>query len=151
MKAETEHLVATVFLAFGVTWGMPLLLTIPGMGVWYSQRSRGPATFARSGCAGSGVPLLVGLLTLVPLQVWLGLRRGGDPATGAVYGAGSASGDPVTGMEPPGRGLPAAQERRRPALGGGHPGTGRHLALYEFGVRRTAVTRALFGLKPHNA
>jgi Acyltransferase family len=47
VKAETEHPVATVFLAFGATWGMPLLFTISGMGVWYSLRSRGPAGFAR--------------------------------------------------------------------------------------------------------
>ena len=82
VKAETEHLVATVFLAFGATWGMPLLFTISGMGVWYSLRSRGPAGFARERLRRLGVPLLVGLLTLVPLQVWLGLRHSGDPAAG---------------------------------------------------------------------
>jgi glucan biosynthesis protein C len=82
VKAETEHLAATAFLAFGATWGMPLLFTISGMGVWYSLRSRGPAGFARERLRRLGVPLLVGLLTLVPLQVWLGLRHSGDPAAG---------------------------------------------------------------------
>lgn len=85
VKAETEHLVATVFLAFGATWGMPLLFTISGMGIWYSLRSRGPARFARERLRRLGVPLAVGLLTLVPLQIWLGLRRAGDPAAGAGY------------------------------------------------------------------
>ena len=36
MKAAAEYRVATVLLAFGATWGMPLLFTISGMGVWYS-------------------------------------------------------------------------------------------------------------------
>ena len=71
-----------VFIAFGATWGMPLLFTISGMGVWYSLGSRGAAAFARERLRRLGVPLLTGLLTLVPLQVYLGLRRAGD-TTGA--------------------------------------------------------------------
>jgi glucans biosynthesis protein C len=86
VKAEREHQLATVFLAFGATWGMPLLFVISGMGVWYSLGSRGPAAFARERLRRLGVPLLVGLLTLVPLQVYLGLRRAGDPgAAGGFY------------------------------------------------------------------
>jgi glucan biosynthesis protein C len=37
--------------------------------------------FARERLRRLGVPLLVGLLTLVPLQVYLGLRRAGDPSS----------------------------------------------------------------------
>jgi glucan biosynthesis protein C len=85
VKAGTEQPLATVFLAFGATWGMPLLFTISGMGVWYSLRSRGPAGFARERLRRLGVPLLVGLCTLVPLQVWLGLRRAGDPGADAGF------------------------------------------------------------------
>jgi glucan biosynthesis protein C len=81
IKAATENRVATVFLGFGATWGMPLLFLISGMGTWYSLRSRSPAAFARERLRRLGVPLLVGLLTLVPLQVWLGLRRAGDPSS----------------------------------------------------------------------
>jgi surface polysaccharide O-acyltransferase-like enzyme len=77
VKAATENRVATVFLAFGATWGMPLLFVISGMGTWYSLRSRGAAAFARERLRRLGVPLLVGLVTLVPLQVYLGLRRAG--------------------------------------------------------------------------
>lgn len=87
VKAETEHLWATVFLAFGATWGMPLLFVISGMGVWYSLRSRSATAFVRERLRRLGVPLLVGLLTLVPLQVYLGLRRAGDPGpSGSFYG-----------------------------------------------------------------
>jgi Acyltransferase family len=57
------------------------------MGAWYSLRSRSSAAFARERLRRLGIPLLVGLLTLVPLQVWLGRRHGGDPsAYGGFYG-----------------------------------------------------------------
>jgi surface polysaccharide O-acyltransferase-like enzyme len=85
VKAETEHRLATVFLAFGAIWGMPLLFTISGMGVWYSLRSRGATAFARERLRRLGIPLMVGLLTLVPLQVYLGLRRTGDPSATAHF------------------------------------------------------------------
>src|SRR5919204_3009487 len=83
VKAAAENRVATVFLAFGATWGMPLLFVISGMGAWYSLRSRGAAAFARERLRRLGVPLLVGLATLVPLQVWLGLRRTGQAGSWA--------------------------------------------------------------------
>jgi glucans biosynthesis protein C len=85
VKAATENRVATVFLGFGATWGMPLLFMISGMGIWYSLRSRSVGVFARERLWRLGVPLLVGLLTLVPLQVYLGLRRAGDPSSYASF------------------------------------------------------------------
>jgi glucans biosynthesis protein C len=85
LKAATENQVATVFLAFGATWGMPLLFLISGMGVCYSLRSRSPTAFARERLRRLGIPLVVGLLTLVPLQVYLGLRRAGDPSSYASF------------------------------------------------------------------
>ena len=72
IKATTENRAATVFLGFGATWGMPLLFLISGMGIFYSLGSRSPAAFARERLRRLGMPLLVGLLTLVPLQVYLG-------------------------------------------------------------------------------
>jgi peptidoglycan/LPS O-acetylase OafA/YrhL len=75
VKAGPENRAATVLLAFGATWGMPLLFLISGMGAWYSLRSRTPAAFAWERLRRLGVPLLVGLLTLVPLQAWLGMPR----------------------------------------------------------------------------
>ena len=81
VKAEAENRVVTVLIAFGATWGMPLLFLISGMGARYSLRSRDAGAFARERLRRLGAPLLVGLLTLVPLQVYLGLRRAGDPAS----------------------------------------------------------------------
>ena len=58
-------------------WGMPLLFLISGMGSWCSLGSRSAAAVVRERLRRLGVPLLVGLLILVPLQVYLGLRRAG--------------------------------------------------------------------------
>src|SRR5262245_13553291 len=85
VKAAAENRVATGFLAFGATWGMPLLFVIAGMGIWYSLRSRSAAAFARERLRRLGVPLVVGVLTLVPLQTYLGLRRSGETLSYASF------------------------------------------------------------------
>jgi surface polysaccharide O-acyltransferase-like enzyme len=81
VKSAAENRVVTVLIAFGATWGMPLLFLISGMGVRYSLRSRDVGAFARERLRRLGLPLLVGLLTLVPLQTYLGVRRAGDPVS----------------------------------------------------------------------
>ena len=85
VKAAAENRVVTVLLGFGATWGMPLLFLISGMGVWYSLGSRSAGAFASERLRRLGMPLLVGLAILVPLQVWLGLRRAGDPSSYADF------------------------------------------------------------------
>jgi glucan biosynthesis protein C len=85
VKAAVENRAATVFLAFGATWGMPLLFVISGMGIWYSLRSRSPKAFVRERLRRLLVPLVVGVLTLVPLQVYLGLRRSGQGGSFASF------------------------------------------------------------------
>jgi len=85
IRAGPENRAATVLLAFGAVWGMPLLFLISGMGAWYSLRSRSPAAFARERLRRLGVPLLFGLLTLIPLQVWLGRRHAGDASSYADF------------------------------------------------------------------
>ena len=172
---------------------MPLLFVISAMGVWYSLRSRTPGAFARERLRRLGAPLLVGLLTLVPLQVYLGQRRAGD--------AGSSTGflarfwdvrpsadfpflleaDPRGGLFQTGHLwflvcllawslvlLPGLAWLGRPA--GARLRLGRLLAflaagavqyclialgslaatllLYDLAVRRTRVTRFLFGFRP---
>lgn len=77
VKAATESPAVTVLLAFGATWGMPLLFVISGMGIWFSLRSRGAGAFVRERLRRLMVPLVVGVLTLVPLQLYLGLRHSG--------------------------------------------------------------------------
>src|SRR6266536_112878 len=165
MKAATESPVATVFIAFGATWGMPLLFVVSGMGIWYSLRSRGVGAFARERVRRLLIPLLTGLVALVPLQGYLGWPRAGAPT-------------PAVACYPPCwdvRRLGAyANEAVLPfyvlhetvivviaywvltwRIGAGAQyllivlsSLAATLLLYEVGVRRTRVTRLLFGLKP---
>jgi surface polysaccharide O-acyltransferase-like enzyme len=85
VKAAREYPVAAVFIAFGATWGMPLLFVVSGMGIWYSLRSRSPWAFAQERLRRLLVPLVVGVLAIVPLQVYLGLRRAGDTSSYARF------------------------------------------------------------------
>ncbi len=85
VKAEAENPAAMVFIAFGATWGMPLLFVVSGTGIRYSLRSRNAGAFARERLRRLGVPLLVGLVTLVPLQGYLGLRVAGDTSSYAGF------------------------------------------------------------------
>ena len=85
VKADAENRGVTVVLAFGATWGMPLLFFISGMGICYALGSRSATAFARERLRRLGIPLVTGLLTLVPLQVYLGLRRAGDPSSYADF------------------------------------------------------------------
>jgi glucan biosynthesis protein C len=85
IKATAENRVVTVLLGFGATWGMPLLFLISGMGIRHSLRSRTIGAFAAERLRRLGVPLLVGLATLIPLQVWLGLRHVGDAGSFAGF------------------------------------------------------------------
>ena len=59
VKAAREHAVAAVFVAFGATWGMPLLFVVSGMGVWYSLGSRGPWAFAQERVEGPPTPAVI--------------------------------------------------------------------------------------------
>jgi surface polysaccharide O-acyltransferase-like enzyme len=85
VKAEQENQPVTVLLGFGAAWGMPLLFLISGMGAFYSLRRRDAAAFARERVRRLLVPLLTGLLVLVPIQVYLGLRRSGQAITYADF------------------------------------------------------------------
>jgi glucan biosynthesis protein C len=85
VKAEAQNRAVTVVLAFGATWGMPLLFFISGMGICYALRSRSATEFAHERLRRLGIPLATGLLTLVPLQVYLGRRRAGDTSSYASF------------------------------------------------------------------
>jgi Acyltransferase family len=141
-KAASERQAVTVMLAFGASWGMPLLFLIPGMGAWYLLRSRTPGAFARERLRRLGLPLVAGLLTLVPPRL-PARRRSRDgrgvPAALAAGGRRRAAGVPGRRRRPPPRptrhrpahrhgplqpGPAPAQEPRRLAVGGGHPGRG---------------------------
>lgn len=60
---------------WGSLWGMPVLFVVAGAACWYSLRSRPVRLFVRERLTRIGIPLVVGLLTVVPLQKWLWNRR----------------------------------------------------------------------------
>jgi Acyltransferase family len=74
VKDQPPNLPLTLFVFFAGLWGMPLLFVVSGLGAWYSLRSRTPVGFVRERLARLLVPFLVGLLVVVPPQVYYQLR-----------------------------------------------------------------------------
>jgi peptidoglycan/LPS O-acetylase OafA/YrhL len=64
--------------ALGVVWAMPLLFLTAGLGVWYSLRRRTVGAFVTERLRRLLVPLVFGVLVLMPIPVWLRLRT--EPA-----------------------------------------------------------------------
>ncbi len=81
-NAQTTE-VTTVLAGLGVVWAMPLLFTVAGIGARYSLRKRGPGRFAAERLLRLGLPLVVAVLTIVPVPPWLRLRA--DPAYDESY------------------------------------------------------------------
>jgi glucan biosynthesis protein C len=74
VKDQPPNLPLTLFVFFAGLWGMPLLFVVSGLGAWYSLRSRTSFGFVRERLARLLVPFLVGLLVVVPPQVYYQLR-----------------------------------------------------------------------------
>jgi glucan biosynthesis protein C len=86
VKDQPPNLALTLFVFFAGLWGMPLLFVVSGLGAWYSLRSRTAAGFIRERLARLLVPFLVGLLVVVPPQVYYRLRfQGLDPGSYWVF------------------------------------------------------------------
>ena len=83
VKNEPTSDLVTVAVAFVAMWGMPLLFVVAGMGIWYSLRSRSTTAFAGERILRLFVPLVFGVLVIVPPQVWIRLRA--DPAYNETY------------------------------------------------------------------
>ena len=76
-NVPTSNLVATVII-FAVTWAMPLMFLMAGMAVWYSLRKRSAGQFVGERFRRLFIPLVFGVLVLIPPQVYIGLHQ--DPA-----------------------------------------------------------------------
>lgn len=70
VKDQPPNLTLTLFVLFAGLWGMPLLCVVSGLGAWCSLRSRTATGFIRERLARLLVPFLVGLLLVVPPQVY---------------------------------------------------------------------------------
>jgi surface polysaccharide O-acyltransferase-like enzyme len=64
--------------AFGVVWAMPLLFLTAGLGIWHSLGRRTIGGFVRERLLRLFVPLVFGVLVLMPIPVWYRLHT--DPA-----------------------------------------------------------------------
>jgi hypothetical protein len=83
VKNDPTSELVTIALAFAGMWGMPLLFVISGMGIWYSLRSRTIRAFASERVRRLLIPLVFGVLVIVPPQIWTRLRT--DPAYDESY------------------------------------------------------------------
>jgi fucose 4-O-acetylase-like acetyltransferase len=84
VKNDTTSIGATVMVAFLSLWGMPLMMVISGFALWHSLRRRTGSTFLRERVQRLVVPLIFGVLALVPLQVYVHLKQV-DPDGGLTY------------------------------------------------------------------
>jgi glucan biosynthesis protein C len=73
-----------LLVLWGLTWGMPLLFVVSGMGVRYALRTRSAGAFIRERISRLLVPFVVGMVALVPPMFYLG--RLGKPGFHESYG-----------------------------------------------------------------
>jgi hypothetical protein len=83
VKNEPTSELVSIAIAFGAMWGMPLLFVISGMGIWYSLRSRTMKAFSWERVRRLLVPLVFGVLVIVPPQIWT--RSRADPGYDESY------------------------------------------------------------------
>jgi glucan biosynthesis protein C len=67
-----------IFVTWALTWGMPLLMVVSGMGARYALRHRSGGAFLRERLARLGVPFVVGMVALVPPMWYLQQMRRPD-------------------------------------------------------------------------
>lgn len=83
VKNDPTSELVSIAIAFAAMWGMPLLFVISGMGIWYSLRSRTMKAFSGERVRRLLVPLVFGVLVIVPPQIWTRLRA--DPGYDESY------------------------------------------------------------------
>ena len=77
---DPPNLVLTVGVLFAQLWGMPLLFVVAGSGIWHSLGTRSPGRFARQRLSRLLVPLVTGMVLVVPPQIYYAMKfEGVDP------------------------------------------------------------------------
>jgi peptidoglycan/LPS O-acetylase OafA/YrhL len=71
-NAETAGIIE-VYIHFFDYWGMPMFFLVAGAAVWFSLGARKPGQFVLERFLRLFVPLIFGILIIVPPQVYLGL------------------------------------------------------------------------------
>lgn len=78
IKAATSTFGIEVFNRILDVWHMPLFFFLAGMSVWYSLGSRSPGGFSKERLLRIFIPLLFGVLIIVPPQVYVERIFSGD-------------------------------------------------------------------------
>lgn len=68
----------SMFVAFSHQFRLGLLFMVSGMGVWFALRHRTPRVYMRDRLTRLLVPLLFGILVVVPPMAWMELRYNGQ-------------------------------------------------------------------------
>ncbi|GAB1824351.1 acyltransferase family protein [Herbidospora sp. RD11066] len=63
--------VTMILAGFVVIWAMPLLFLVSGFGAFHSLRKRGSGGFAADRLLRLGLPLVVAVVTIVPIPQWI--------------------------------------------------------------------------------
>ncbi len=73
---QSEALAPLILL--GAIWAMPLFFFVAGFALWHSLEARGPGSYVRERTKRLLLPLAVGLLTLVPFQIYISRLANGE-------------------------------------------------------------------------
>lgn len=84
IKAQYSHKLATIFIASTFFWYMPLLFFLAGASTYHAFGKRSTKAYIRERCVKLLVPLIIGILTVVPSQVYYALKWRGE-YTGNVF------------------------------------------------------------------
>lgn len=76
VKSGQTSAVMDVFASFITFWGIPLIFLIGGAAAYFALRVRSPGAYVRARLTRLGIPFLVGILTIVPIQVYIGTLSG---------------------------------------------------------------------------
>ncbi len=84
IKAQYSHQLATIFIASTFFWYMPLLFFLAGASTYHAFGKRSTKAYIKERCLRLLVPLVIGILTVVPSQVYYALKWRGE-YTGSVF------------------------------------------------------------------
>ena len=78
VKAPEQSAALAPLILLGAIWAMPLFFFVAGFALWHSLESRGPGKYIRERVNRLLLPLTVGLLTLVPFQIYISRLASGE-------------------------------------------------------------------------
>lgn len=76
IKSGQTSALMDMFASFITFWGIPLLFVIGGAAARFALRARSPRKYVRERLLRLGLPFIVGVLAIVPIQVYVGTLRG---------------------------------------------------------------------------